>query len=90
MAWRKPMLACPERIESEEAVFGLEEVDFCLTGLIGITPTGPVTTLGQAKVQIKKIKKITTKIEKTAYPLYEETSASVDQTHLVKTANLSP
>jgi hypothetical protein len=69
MAWRKPMLACLEWIESEEALFGLEEVNFCLNCLTGMALTGPAATLGQAKVQFttnQEIKKITSKIEKRA------------------------
>jgi hypothetical protein len=44
-------------IETEEAVFGLEEADFCQTGLTGMALTGSAATLGKAKIQIKKIKK---------------------------------
>jgi hypothetical protein len=55
MAWRRPMLACLEWIESEEAVFGLEEVDFCLTGMAS---TGPAAIFGQAKIQMKQNQKI--------------------------------
>jgi hypothetical protein len=51
----------------EKALFGLEEVDFCLNGLTRMALTGPAATLGQAKVQIKKsTKKINKKIGKLA------------------------
>jgi hypothetical protein len=41
----------------QKALFGLEEVDFCLNGLTRMALTGTAATLGQAKAQIKKHKK---------------------------------